>query len=61
VLTPSWAVHVTVTVLAPSFKAIEPDAVPDFTPPPSTVTVAFTSLVVGVTVMEATLLATWAV
>jgi hypothetical protein len=45
-------------VVAPGVKAMEPDAVADGTAIPFTVTVALGSMVVGITVTEATALPT---
>ena len=50
-----------VMAFAPTAKAILPDAEPDVTATPFTFTVAVALLVVGVTVIEATELATSAV
>ena len=60
VVVPFGAVTMVVIALAPNAKAIEPDALPELTAVPFTFTVAVGSLVVGVIVMEATLLATLA-
>ena len=49
---------VVMVVLAPSAKAIGPDAVPDVTAVPFTAIVAFGSCAVGVTVTEAVALTT---
>ena len=49
---PSCAVTAVVIVFVPTFKVIAPEAVPEVTVMPLTVTVAVGSLVVGVTVME---------
>jgi hypothetical protein len=49
---------VLMVVAVPSAKATEPDAAPEVTATPFTVTVAFGSVVVGVTVTEATVLPT---
>ena len=54
VVDPFWAVTMVVmAVVAPSAKAIDPDAVPDVTAMPFTFTVALTSCVTGVTVTDA--------
>ena len=59
---PSWAVTtVLITVLAPSASAIGPEAVPEATAVPFTVTVDVLTAVVGVTVIVATVLATLSV
>ena len=55
VVAPSWAVTVAVMVLAPTFNGIVPDAVPELTAVPLTVTVAVASAVVGVAVIEVVL------
>jgi hypothetical protein len=47
-----------IVVVVPSAKTIEPDAVPEVTATPFTVTVAVGSTVVGVTVTDATALLT---
>ena len=49
---------VVMVVLAPSAKAIAPDAVPEITAAPFTVTFALGSTVVGVTVTDAVALLT---
>jgi hypothetical protein len=61
VVTPSCAVTIVVITFPPTLKAIGPDAVPDVTAVPLTVTVAAASLVVGVTVMLVVALLTLAV
>ena len=58
---PSCAVTTVVMVFAPVFKFIAADAVPEVTVVPLTFTVAVALLVVGVTVMEVTVLPTLAV
>jgi hypothetical protein len=57
----SCAVTTMVIVLLPIFSAISPDADPLDTAVPFTVTVAFDSFTVGVTVIEVTAYATLAV
>jgi hypothetical protein len=58
----SWAVTTTaIDVLLPAVNACAPDAAPDVTALPATVTDAVASVVVGVTVTEATAFATVAV
>lgn len=52
-VTPSCAVPTIVIILVPVFKLMLPDAVPDATGAPFTVTVAVGSIVVGVTVIDA--------
>ena len=49
-MVPSGAVTTMLIVLAPCCSAIAPDALPDVTATPFTVTVAFATVVVGVTV-----------
>lgn len=61
VVLPSCAVTTVVMVLLPRFKVIACEAAPDATDVPFTVTLAVGSLVVGVTVTDATVLATLAV
>jgi len=61
VVTPSCAVLITVMTFAPRLNVIPPDAVPEVTPVPFTVTVELLLLVVGVTVMPAVVLLTLAV
>ena len=61
VVTPSWAVTLVVNVLCPTTKAILPDAVPELTVVPFTVTVAVASAVVGVTFTDVVALLTDAV
>ena len=58
---PFWAVTTVLMVLGPTAKGMDSEAVPDATAVPFTFTVAFTSLVVGVNLIEETLLATDAV
>ena len=58
---PSCAVTTVVRVFAPTFSGMLPDAVPDVTAAPFTVTVALALFVVGVEVMLVTVLATDAV
>lgn len=55
------AVTLAVIVLGPTTNGMLPDAVPDVTAVPFTVTVAVASLVVGVTVIDVTVFATLAV
>ena len=55
---PSCAVTTTLIGLAPTTKAIAPDALPLATVVPLTLTVAVASATVGVTVIELTALAT---
>ena len=57
----SCAVTTVLMVLLPTIKGIGPDALPDGTAVPFMVTVAFGSVVVGVTVMLLTELGTLAV
>lgn len=61
VVTPSCAVTTVVMVLAPVFKAMAPEELPESIVAPFTVTVAVGSAVVGITVTEVTVLATLAV
>jgi hypothetical protein len=61
VVVPSCAVTTTVMVLLPTLRLILPDAVPLDTAVPFTVTAAFDSFTVGVTVIEVTAYATLAV
>jgi len=61
VVVPSCAVTTAVIVFVPTFRLIGPDAVPDVTVVPFTVTVALASEVVGVTVMLVVALLTLAV
>ena len=61
VVVPSCAVTIVVIVLVPTLRPITPDAVPLVTGTPFTVTMALTSLVVGVTVIDAVALGTMAV
>jgi hypothetical protein len=61
VVTPSWAVTVIFTVLAPVLKGIAADADPDVTAVPFTFTVAAGLVVDWVTVTDATLAASLAV
>jgi len=49
---PSCAVTIVVIVFGPPTRAMLPDAVPELTATPFTVTVAVASLVVGVTVTD---------
>ena len=58
VVVPSWAVTTVVMVLDPTANGSAPDAVPDVTAVPLTVTIACDSLVVGVTIMEVMVLLT---
>ena len=58
---PSCAVTTVVITLAPNCRGIGPDAVPEVTVTPFTVTVAAASLVVGVTLMLVVALVTSAV
>ena len=51
-VTPSWAVTIVVILLLPTARAIAPDAEPDVTAVPFTVSVAVASLVVGVAVTD---------
>ena len=53
VVTPSWAVTTVVMVLAPTFKAIGADAVPEVTAVPFTFTVDVGTAVTGVMVIVA--------
>ena len=53
VVVPSCAVTTVLIVVWPTAKAIGPDAVPEVTAVPLTVTVAVGSCVVGVTVTDA--------
>ena len=55
---PSWAVTTVLIVLGPTTKAILPDAVPEATTTPFTFMVALGSMVVAVTVTDATALLT---
>ena len=55
---PSWAVTTVVIVLGPATKAMLPDAAPEVTAAPFTVTEAVTSAVVGVTFTDAVALLT---
>ena len=57
-VTPSWAVTMVVIVLVPTANVIAPEALPDATAVPFTVTVAVASATVGVTVTEAVPLVT---
>ena len=62
VLVPSWLVTtVVMVVLAPSAKAIGPDAVPEVTATPLTVMVAFACCAAGVTATDGMALTTDAV
>ena len=58
---PFWAVTTVVTVLAPTFRAIAPEALPLVVATPLTVTLAVASATVGVTVSEVVALLTLAV
>ena len=55
---PSCTVTMILIVFAPTFKGIAADAVPDATVVPFTFSVAFGSVVVGVTVTDVTVLVT---
>ena len=61
VVEPSCAVTTVVMVFGPTTKGILADAVPEATAVPFTVTVAVSSLVVGVRVIEVMALLTFAV
>ena len=61
VVVPSCAVTSVVIVLAPTFRLIAPEAVPEVTATPFTCIVAVESLAVGVTVILVTLSVTVAV
>ena len=58
VLTPSWAVTIIIIKLGPTFNGMAPEAVPELTAAPFTVTAAVGSLVVGVTEIARIVLAT---
>jgi len=60
-VTPSCAVTTVLMVLGPTASAMLPDAIPELTTVPFTVTEAVASLVVGVTVTDAVALLTDAV
>ena len=53
-----WAVTTVVMILSPTLRAMEPEAFPETTGVPFTVTVAVASVTVGVTVRLVTALAT---
>ncbi|MNM75516.1 hypothetical protein D3C81_873030 [compost metagenome] len=57
----SWAVTMVVMVLAPTFRAMAPEALPLVVATPLTVTLAEASSTVGVTVIEVVALLTVAV
>jgi len=61
VFVPFCAVTTVVMVFEPTFNAMAPDAVPEFTAIPFTVTVEVATLVFGVTVIDVMVLATDAV
>jgi len=52
-VTPSCAVTIVVMVFGPALSGMAPEAEPEVTGAPLTVTVAVASLVVGVTVIDA--------
>ncbi len=58
---PSWAVTVTLIMFVPTRRFMRPEALPDTTVMPFTVTLAVTSATVGATVRLLTLFGTVAV